>query len=53
MDLTPQEWTVLRKLLLSKHVEFGIGCELDNDLTEDEETVLWAIIQKARDCCTS
>ncbi|WP_024516978.1 hypothetical protein [Bradyrhizobium sp. Tv2a-2] len=46
VELTEPEWSVIKKLLLSKHIEFGIGAELEKDLTEEEDEILWGVINK-------
>ena len=48
LELTEQEWVVLKKLLLSKHLELSIGAELEDTLTEEEDYILWDIIAKAK-----
>lgn len=44
LDLSEQEWAVLRKLLTDRMVQNMIGGE-EWSLTEEEEMTLWLIIK--------
>lgn len=44
-QLTEEELEVLRKVILSHEVQLLIGAE-EWDLTENEEMILWEIINK-------
>jgi hypothetical protein len=46
-DLTPDEWRIVRAVLLSDVVRLEIGAE-NWDLSEADETKLWTLIEKLR-----
>ena len=43
--MTPEEMEIVKKVLTSNAVQLLIGAE-EWDLTDDEETKLWEIIEK-------
>lgn len=47
--LTEPEQEVLRKLLTSRALEFMIGAELEDVLTEAEDDILWNLITKLKE----
>lgn len=48
-ELTPEQWVVVKKVLTSSQIQYMIGAELEDVLSEDEENILWTLINKLKE----
>lgn len=48
-ELTPEQWVVVKKVLISSQIQYMIGAELEDVLSEDEDNILWTLINKLKE----